>query len=122
MEPLNNDAFFGALASEPRYGDAASNLARTLGGLLGSAASSAAVPMLRDPEVQQAIAEATLECKTRAKEGVSEWFREPLGAGWVPEFTPKHWTILGIGALILGHWLGTTIALSIAFPRSAFKK
>ena len=118
MEHLNDDAFFSALQDEPRYGDAAGDLARTLGGLLGNAASSAAAPMLRDPEVKQAIADATLECKTRAKEGVSEWVNEPLAYG----LTPKHWGILGIGVLLAGHWALTTLALSIAFPRSAFKK
>ena len=90
----------------------------TLGALLGTAGVSAAGPILDDPAVQRQIAEATAECKTRAKEGVGEWFNEPLAWG----MTPKHWSILGLGVLVLGHWIGTTLALSIAFPKTAYKQ
>ncbi len=129
VDHLNDEGFFlslsagtypGALDAEygdGRYGDVAGDLARTLGGLLGTASSSAAGPILRDPEVQQTIAEATQECKTRAKEGVGEWFNEEIAWG----LTPKHWTLLGVGTLIIGHWMGTTLALALAFPRSAYK-
>jgi hypothetical protein len=108
---LNDEAFFGALQAPATYGNsAASELARTLGGLLGAGASAAAAPMLRDPEVQQAIADATEECKVRAKEGVDEWMQE----NW-------HLLALGASAILAGHWVLTTIALRLAFPRAAFQ-
>ena len=111
-DTLHDDAFFGALTVAPDayYGDAAADLARTLGGLLGTGVSSAAAPMLRDPEVKKAIADATMECKTRAKEGVSEWMQE----NW-------HFLALGAGVLLSGHWVLTTLALRLAFPRAAFQ-
>jgi len=108
----SDEDFFSSLSSAaPAYGGVVSDFGNQISSFLGGAASETAGALLRDPEVRDAIEEATGECKTRAKEGVNEWMAE----NW-------HIIALGGGILLAGHWMLTTLALSLAFPRSAFKQ
>ena len=111
-DALNDDAFFGAIQAAPEaaYGSVADDFARTIGGLLGTASSAATGPLLEDPAVRQAIADATEACKGKAKDGFNEWTAE----NW-------HVLVLGGAVLLAGHWVLTTLALRLAFPRAAFQ-
>lgn len=104
---------FGAVTeqgTDDTFGGVAEDLRDQLGAWLGGAATETASAMMQDPEVQQQIQNATLQCKTKAKEGVTEW----MGENW-------HLLALGGGVLLVGHWGLTTLALALAFPKSAFK-
>ncbi len=94
-----------------RYGGAADDFNRVLGGLLGGAGAEAAGQMLDDPKVQAALAQATEDCKAKAEEGVNDWMK-------------KNWGYLAAGAAgLVGLQLAlNVVAMEAYLPRRDLKE
>ena len=108
--PLSDDAAtYGATSSYSGTNDPVGALGVALGGLLGAGAGEIA----QDPRVQALVAEAAETCRDRAKAGVTEWIYENR--------VPIAWGAGGtVAVLLLGHFVLSVTALSLAFPRNAF--
>ena len=84
----DQDAIFFAQAAQPSFG-ADPNM-NVVGSILGNLAGGA----INTPELQAKLMELTESCKTKAKDGVSEWMIE----NW-------QWLALGGATIVLGNYI-----------------
>ena len=105
--PLDDeDGVFGAVGADEQ-------IIRGLGGVLGDVLGAGAGEVAQDPNVQLLVQGAAETCRDRAKEGVGEWVVENRQALMIGGAAT-------LGVLLIGHFILSVTALSLAFPR-AFK-
>lgn len=78
---------------ERRYASAAYGQSPGLTGFLGAVGSQSVIELLNDPAMQAKLDQLQVQCKTQAKEGVTEWMRENWG-----------YLVLGGTALVALNW------------------
>ena len=64
---------------ERRYGATSYGQSSSLTSFLGAVGSQSVIDLLDDPAMQAKLVEVQVQCKERAKEGVSEWMKENWG-------------------------------------------
>jgi hypothetical protein len=72
-------AAYGYSGRAASYGNAADDINRVLGNLLGGVGAQAAGQIIDDPKVQATIQQATEDCKVKAEEGVNDWMKKNWG-------------------------------------------
>ena len=64
---------------EQRYGSISYGQSSDFTSFLGAVGSQSVIDLLDDPAMQAKLVEVQVECKERAKEGVTEWMQENWG-------------------------------------------